>query len=220
MTANFFGKIFNLFLSLFWCAISQSFGQETINIDGVNCNSHGSSCSNQKEYTLNQYKNRYRFPVKADYLQGISIFDLAGSTNYFQFPQNKAVAIRGYVLNVKAGGIESCNCKTKNPIYKDTHIILVPDAWHTAPQYRIIVEVTPRIRAIMKINGVDWSTEALEKLLTGHYINVAGWLFYDVEHQNQAFANNPKNKRDWRASCWEIHPITSIKIIKSKGNPS
>ncbi len=35
----------------------------------------------------------------------------------------------------------------------------------------------------------------------------------NAEHKSQAYANNPGNERDWRASCWEIHPITYIKVL-------
>ena len=33
---------------------------------------------------------------------------------------------------------------------------------HIGPEYRLIVEETPRIRALMAAKGIDWSTEALK----------------------------------------------------------
>ncbi len=49
-------------------------------------------------------------------------------------------------------------------------------------------------------------------------VTVEGWLFYDKSHEAQAFSTNPDNAsgRNWRASCWEIHPITKIDILDTE----
>jgi len=192
---------------------SDSSGQQVISIDGVDCDIHGSAHYGRPEYRLNEYKNRYHFPTKSDYANGITLNELISSGNEEQFPIDKAVILTGYVFNVKMGGVETCNCKTTDQAYRDTHIELTPDEQHTGPEYRIIVEVTPRIRAIMAVKGIDWSTEILKSTLIGHTVKISGWLFYDAEHKSQAFATNPTGERNWRASCWEIHPITYIKVI-------
>jgi hypothetical protein len=138
-----------------------------------------------------------------------------GNASESKFSQDKAVKISGYVFNVKVGGTESCNCKTTDEVFKDTHIELTPDNTHTDPEYRMIVEITPRMRQIMEKQGVDWSTSTLKGKLIGHLVTVEGWLFYDKSHEPQAFSTNPDNSsgRNWRASCWEIHPITKIDIL-------
>jgi len=146
-------------------------------------------------------------------MNGITLNQLISSDNEDQFSIDKAVILTGYVFNVKMGGVETCNCKTKDEFFRDTHIELTPDDEHTGPEYRIIVEVTPRIRAIMAAKNIDWSTETLKFELKGHKIKVAGWLFYDEEHKSQSSATNPTGERNWRASCWEIHPITYIKVL-------
>jgi len=200
-----------LFPTLFF---SCSYGQQSISIDGIDCDIHGSANPERPEYRLNEYKNRYSLPTKSDYDTGITLNDLITSGNEEQYPIDKAVILTGYVFNVKMGGIETCNCKTKNEAYRDTHIELTPDDQHTGPEYRIIVEVTPGIRNIMAAKGIDWSTETLKSTLIGHKVKISGWLFYDSEHISQAFATNPGNEKDWRASCWEVHPITDIKVLE------
>ena len=82
---------------------------------------HGSAHYERSEYKLNEYKNRYNFPTKGDYLTAITLNELISSGNEYQFPIDKAVILTGYVFNVKIGGVETCNCKTKDPSYRDTH---------------------------------------------------------------------------------------------------
>ena len=195
--------------------------QDVINIDGINCGIHGSSQVGSKTYVLNEYKNRYSFPDSISIDRSLSISDLLSSGNPNQFDQNKAITIQGYVFDVKTGGVETCNCKTKDAAFRDTHIEITPDENHTDPQYRIIVEVTPRIREIMATKGMNWSTTELHGLLKGLKIEVTGWLFYDSEHEDASFANDPNDeigRSNWRGSCWEIHPITSITLLSVTTN--
>ena len=200
-------------LFLFLIPIVQSCGQESAPINGTDCDIHGSANPHRPEYRLNEYKNRYSLPKENDYKEDITLNQLLQSGNENEFPIEKAVIITGYVFNVKMGGIETCNCKAQDEEHRDTHIELTPDDQHTEPQYRMIVEVTPRMRAVMSVKGLDWTTQALKDKLIGHRVKVEGWLFYDEEHKSQSFATNPNGERNWRASCWEIHPVTGIKVV-------
>jgi hypothetical protein len=183
------------------------------NTIGGECDVHGSAKPERPEYKLNVYKNRYKFPRKSDFVTGITLNQLLTSGNEDDFPVDKAVIVTGYVYNVKMGGIETCNCKASDQSRRDTHIELTPDAEHTGPEYRLIVEVTPRIRTLLAMKGIDWATSELKDMLIGHRVKVAGWLFYDEEHKSQAFATRPYGDRNWRASCWEIHPVTYLKVL-------
>ena len=207
---------------LFFLAFSISCSaQDVINIDGVNCGIHGSSKIGSKTYFLNEYKNRYSFPDSSNIDRSIRFSNLLNSANPDQFDQSKAITIQGYVFDVKTGGVETCNCKTKDPAFRDTHIEITPDENHTDPQYRIIAEVTPRIREIMAIKGMNWSTSELHGLLKGLKVEITGWLFYDAEHEDASFANDPDDqigRSNWRGSCWEIHPITSITLLPVTAN--
>jgi len=196
------------------CKAQQEATQDNLlNINGIDCGIHGSSAPDKKEYELNVLKNRNILPGPTDMMPELSLDQMAKSASARDFPQDKAVVITAYVYSVKVGGVESCNCKTKDHQYRDTHIELVPDAEHSGPEFRVIAEVTPRFRLMMAAKGMDWTTDALKQTLIGHKVRITGWLFYDDEHERQSFANNPGGDRIWRASCWEIHPITQIEIL-------
>jgi hypothetical protein len=77
----------------------------------------------------------------------------------------------------------------------------------------VIVEVTPRWRAMMAARGVDWSTRTLRRGYLGRWVRVTGWLLFDAEHANAAENTEPGRARNWRATAWEIHPITSIEVV-------
>jgi len=196
------------------CRAQQETLQENLlNINGVDCSIHGSSAPDRKEYVFNVLKNRYAFPADSELLKEITLQQLAASASDRDFPQDKAVIITATVGNVKVGGVESCNCKTKDHQYRDTHIELIPDAQHDEPRYRVIAEVTPRLRLMMAAKGVNWTTDELKHTLIGRKVRITGWLFYDAEHERESVANNPQGQHDWRATCWEIHPITAIEIL-------
>lgn len=193
--------------------------QDVIPINGIDCGLHGSAQYGNEAYYLNAYKNRYKAPEKADFDNRVSIRSLIRSGDPNQFSQEKAAVVQGYVVDIKIGGVETCNCRTKDPQYRDTHIELAPDESHAGPENRVIVEVTPRLRTMMEKQGVDWSTEGLRKSIKGRRVEVAGWLTYDAEHESAAFANDPGDvvgEKNWRATCWEIHPVTYLKIIIGK----
>jgi hypothetical protein len=78
---------------------------------------------------------------------------------------------------------------------------------------RLIVEVTPRGRALADQRGDDWSTRALRDHLQGRWIRVRGWLLFDAEHESQSVNTAPGRPRDWRATAWEIHPVTSLEVV-------
>jgi len=184
--------------------------------DSIACGAEGSekSDSHVKNAHLawvgNPFKNRFDVPD----VSAISVYNInnliASDADKNKFTEGVAVQVTAYVYSVVPGGIESCNCKTKNAAFKDTHIELTPNSRDTGKQYIMIVEITPRMRELMAETGVDWSTKAIKKKYMHHTVTVQGWLFYDEEHEPQAFSTTPGNAGDWRASCWEIHPVTSI----------
>jgi hypothetical protein len=120
------------------------------------------------------------------------------------------------VVDVLVGGIESCNCSAKAHIDRDTHIELGLTA-DAAETERVIVEVTPRLRILMKQQGIDWwTTEALRQgthAIKGKWVEVTGWLFFDEQHIDEAANTHTGNKTVWRATCWEVHPITGLKVM-------
>ena len=175
---------------------------------------------NPKLMELNRLKNRTLFPQASDYYKydvDISLAKmLAPGDDRERWNSDMAAEITGYVYDVKIGGVETCNCKAKDPAHRDTHIELVLDPMNGGGADKIIVEVTPRIRNIMAAKGVNWSTKGLRDKILGRRVRVKGWLLFDEEHLMQAENTNPGNERNWRKSCWELHPVTSIEVVNRK----
>jgi hypothetical protein len=162
---------------------------------------------------LNRLKNRYTAPSQID--PAITLAEiLATGRDTGRWKVKQGAEVIGYVSDVKVGGIESTNCRAHAAEQRDTHIELVLDPMASSPTQRVIVEVTPRWRAIMAAQGVDWSTRALRDSLLGRWIKVRGWMLFDVKHQNQSENTPPGRERNWRATAWEIHPITSIDVVQ------
>ncbi len=189
------------------------FCQELFDMEGVPCPLEGFA-KRSNDQALNKLKNRYSFPQKADF---DSTFNWAELSKFEEdsrkFDKKKAAILRGYVLRVRMSAKETCNCNSENPEFRDTHIILTPSRERTGVLDQIIVEVTPRMRFLMKQQGINWSQAALKKL-HGRTIEVQGWLLYDFKHGDQSAKIRQKTKGVTRSTAWEIHPITHIKVIK------
>ena len=120
------------------------YSQDILMIDGQPCGINGSAKQGSKEFLQNNYKNRYTLPKEQDFDMTVTLDKLiASNSTADRFSQDKAVEITGYVYNIKYGSIETCNCKTNNPLFQDTHIELTPNEKDTGPEKRLIIEVTP-----------------------------------------------------------------------------
>ena len=166
---------------------------------------------------LNILKRRMRAPAPADIDGHVTLAAmLAPGDDTHRFDASRGATLEGYVAAVKVGGVESVNCHTHDPDYRDTHIELTLDPLHDAEAKHVIVEVTPQWRGRMAAEGVDWTTPALRSKLLGHWIRVTGWLMFDEEHANAAENTAPGASHVWRATAWEIHPVTSIEVLPDK----
>lgn len=167
----------------------------------------------QQVSALNELKNRYHAPTDAQLDSSVTLarmLDPGDDTG--RFDDGRGALIEGWVDRVRVGGIETVNCHARTTQYRDTHIE-VSLAMGAGETQRVIVEVTPRWRAAMAARGVDWSTHALEQLLTGKRVRFRGWLLFDREHVANAENTNPGNASNWRATVWEIHPVTQIVVL-------
>ncbi len=63
---------------------------------------------------------------------------------------------------------------------------------------------------MMAAKGKDGSTSNLKRTLTGRKIMVVGWMMLDKDHCNASENTNPGGAHNWRATCWEIHPIPAL----------
>ncbi len=172
---------------------------------------------NPQVKALNLLKRRMTTPAVADMDNQVTLTAMvAPGDDTSRFDTKKGATIEGYVADVKVGGVETVNCHTHDPQYRDTHIELTLDPLHDAENKHVIVEVTPQWREQMSKNGDDWSTPTLRKKLLGRWIKVTGWLLFDEEHANAAENTNPGGSKNWRATVWEIHPISAIQALPGK----
>jgi hypothetical protein len=162
---------------------------------------------------LDRLKNRYIAPSPAEIDPRITLEGILAPGNDVSRWKVKQGAEIVDVWDVKRGGIESVNCHARDDAERDTHIELVLDPMNGGPSRRRIVEVTPRWRYIMNKRGVDWSTRALRDRFLGRWVKVRGWMLFDREHQGESENMAPRRLERWRATAWEIHPVTSIEVV-------
>ena len=163
---------------------------------------------------LDRLKNRYTQPGPEQIDSRITLAAiLAHGNDISRWKVKEGAEIVGYVSDVKRGGVESTNCRARDDGDRDTHVELVLDPMHNSGPARMIVEVTPRWRYIMSERGTNWSTRALRDQFLGRWVEVRGWMLFDAEHQAESENTAPGRAENWRATAWEIHPVTSMEVV-------
>jgi hypothetical protein len=153
-----------------------------------------------------------------------------------QVGEGKVFSLVGYLNDAIGEQAESSNCQltSSDPEYSngDYHIYIGFDPGVAAKlrnkqaltseekkglkQSGVIVEMTPHERFAFG-NGV-WTIEALTQAI-GSQVRVTGQLLVDSEHnvkgQNCALG---LTAACWRASVWELHPVTGFQVCKESTN--
>jgi len=147
---------------------------------------------------LDRLKNRYTGASPTDIdsaitLQGI----LALGNDIGRWKVKEGAEIVGYVWDVKRGGIEGTNCHARDDADRDTHIELVLDLMHNDGSARMIVDVTPRWRYIMREWGSDRFTRALRDQFLGRWVKVRGWMLFDTEQRAESENTAPARPENW-----------------------
>ena len=157
-------------------------------------------------------KNRTALPRPEDFDNSVTLDALLRpGDDRGRWSEARAAVVEGYVVGVEPGGVEAANCYSLT--WRDTHLYLAaaPDA----PRRRALVaEVTPRVREWAARQGRDWSEASLRRSLVGRRCRVEGWLLYDTEHDGEAENTAPGRALNWRATSWEIHPVTRIEVLE------
>lgn len=122
-------------------------------------------------------------------------------------------SITAYVATVKAGSKETVNCGASGIANTDAHIEIALDDGSTAKTPLVIVETTPRWRWFRGDQGTDWSTATLRTQLVGRCATFTGWMFFDEEDDDEAQNTAPNWTNKWRATAWEVHPVTGIQVV-------
>jgi len=171
----------------------------------INCPSAGIALTSRARH-LHRLKNRTSLPKATDFDSRITLDALlqpGDDTN--RWSTDRAGRIQGEVIDVAYAGPEATNCFS--PCRRDIHILIATRKEATKSEH-VVVEVTPNLRAI------NWSEETLQKQLVGHWCEFEGWLYFDVGHAEESENISPGKADNWRATAWEIHPITKITVIK------
>ncbi|HEY7427231.1 MAG TPA: hypothetical protein VH682_23555 [Gemmataceae bacterium] len=207
-------RLVSLLLSTVLMLVARPVSDQDIYVQstGKKCGMEGNAKSTPAK-ALDRLKNRYTAPTSDDMDNAVSLAALlAPGDDLDRFDATKGAGVVGLVLDVKVGGKETCNCRATAAIDRDSHIELA--LAKDAPEIqRVIVEVTPRLRAQMKAKKVDWTTDALRARLKGKWVKVTGWLLFDSQHIAEAENTNPGGSKNWRATCWEIHPVTNLEVL-------
>lgn len=176
-----------------------------------NCPSVGIALTSRAR-NLHRLKNRIAMPQATDFDSRVTLDALlqrGDDTN--RWSTDRAARIEGYVIDVAYARAEATNCFS--PCRRDIHIVI--STRKDAPKTeQVVVEVTPNLRDWANGHGVDWSEQTLQRQLVGHWCEFEGWLYFDVGHAEESenvAANRPGN---WRATAWEIHPVTKITVLK------
>ena len=176
-----------------------------------NCPSVGIALTSRAR-SLHRLKNRTAFPQAADFDSRVTLDALlqrGDDTN--RWSSDRAARIQGYVIDVAYARPEATNCFS--PCRRDIHIVVstrkdVPKTEH------VIVEVTPNLRDWATGQGVDWSEQTLQQQLVGHWCEFEGWLYFDAGHAEESENAAPNRAGNWRATAWEIHPVTKITVVR------
>ena len=156
-------------------------------------------------------KGRTALPLPSQYDHRVTLDAmLARGPDRDRWSNERAAMVDGYLISARDGAIEFSNCLSFTD--RDTHVDLAlePDA---PPAKRMIVEIPPRMRAWARANGMDWSTRALQKM-AGTRVRVSGWLLFDEQHADEAENTRPGVDGNWRATAWELHPVTALAEIR------
>lgn len=157
-------------------------------------------------------KNRAAVPSPEEFDAGVSLEALLRpGEDRGRWSETRAGRVEGYVVEVVGGGMEAANCFSYRE--RDVHIHVAARA--DAPRTEwLVLEVTPRARRRAAESGRDWSADALRGELVGRRGRFEGWLLFDREHADESENTAPGAPGNWRATAWELHPVTSIEVLK------
>lgn len=156
-------------------------------------------------------KNRDSRPRSTDFDERVSLDALlAPGDDRARFDQLRAARIEGYVISVSGARPEAANCFSFTRRDVHIHVAARPDA---PMRQSVVVEITPRSADAARTRGEDWSADSLRRALHGRRCRFEGWLMFDREHADESENTAPGNPVNWRATAWELHPVTRVEVL-------
>jgi hypothetical protein len=177
----------------------------------LNCPSAGIALT-RRARDLHRLKNRTALPQPGDFDSHVTLDALlepGDDTN--RWSVDRAARVQGLVIDVAYARPEATNCF--NPCRRDIHI-LISNRKDPPKTEQIVVEVTPNLGNWAASHGIDWSEETLQAQLVGHWCEFEGWLYFDVGHDEESENTRPRDRGNWRATAWELHPVTKITVVR------
>jgi hypothetical protein len=117
-----------------------------------------------------------------------------------------AVSVAGFIVAVKkqsGGSGEATNCHFSQTNFVDVHVALVENIGDGEKE-SVVVEPTPRFYAAHP----TWVWSQLKALDDSpDLVRISGWTLLDPVHKGHL--------GKYRATLWEIHPITKIEVFKN-----
>ena len=171
----------------------------------LNCPSAGIALTSNAR-RLHRLKNRTAFPRAGDFDSRVTLDALLqpdDDTN--RWTSEPAARIQGEVIDVAYARPEATNCWS--PCRRDIHI-LIANRKGAPKKEQVVLEVTPNL------GESNWSEANLQQQLVGHWCEFEGWLYFDEGHAKEAENTATRNPGNWRATAWEIHPVTKIAVIR------
>ncbi len=168
---------------------------------GNYCPTSGLALTAQRR-EFQQLKNRTALPQASDFDTRVTLGALLqAGDDQARWPSSRAATLEGYVISISPGPLEAANCFCR----RDVHVMIGarPDS---QAREQVVLEVTPRM-------ATTKDPESL-KQLTGRRVRFEGWLFFDGLHVGEAENTAPGKVNNWRATAWELHPITKIELLK------
>ncbi|HEU4509993.1 MAG TPA: hypothetical protein VFR78_17295 [Pyrinomonadaceae bacterium] len=176
-----------------------------------NCPSAGIALTSTQRDN-HRLKNRTAIPEASDFDSRVTLDELLRpGDDRNRWSTDRAARVQGEVIDVEHAGTEAANCF--GPTRRDIHILIAKRKGAGKIEH-VVLEVTPKLRDWAAQQGMDWSEKTLQAQLIGHWVEFEGWLYFDVGHAEDTENIAPGNPENWRATAWEIHPITKITIIR------
>ena len=171
----------------------------------LNCPNAGIALTPHARH-LHRLKNRTNLPQAVDFDSRVTLDTLLQpGDDSSRWSNDRAARVQGEVIDVAYARPEATNCYS--PCRRDIHIALAKRNGAAKTEH-VIVEVTPNVRER------DWSEQRLQAQLVGHWCEFEGWLYFDEGHAEESENIHPQRQGNWRATAWEIHPVTKITILR------
>jgi hypothetical protein len=176
-----------------------------------NCRACGTA-SDARGQTLDVQKNRDQAATSPKTITVAEIRDPQNNTGHFT--PDMQVEVTAYVASVEVGGWrEACNCKRKD--LRDIHINVVADPQEVGhPTKYVVVEFTPRWQQQFGLDDSNYQKmlDGVKGKIAGKWVTFRGWMLFDYFHADASESTSPHKPGNWRATPWEVHPVTSYEV--------